>query len=145
MPEWFRTIYISMGVWVNVGFNSLIYIAAITAVPMELYEAAIIDGANRWKQLLYITLPSILPLIMIMLVLRLGALLSLGYETLILMQNDANLSTSDVISTYVYRAGLQEGRYDFAAAVGMFNSVVTLVLIVTSNWASKKITNYGLW
>lgn len=145
LPEWFRLIYISLGIWVNVGFNSIIYIAALASVPVELYESAIIDGANRWKQVWYVTIPSILPIVMIMLVLRLGSLLSSDYQTILLLQTDANLPTSDVIMTYVYRAGIQLARYDYAAAVGIFNSIVALVLVTLSNILSKKTTNYGIW
>jgi putative aldouronate transport system permease protein len=144
-PEWFRLIYISMGIWVNVGFNSIIYIAALASVPVELYESAIIDGANRWKQVWHITIPSILPIIMIMLILRIGSLLASDYQTIMLLQTDANLPTSDVIMTYVYRAGIQMARYGYAAAVGIFNSVVALILVALSNMLSKKTTNYGIW
>lgn len=144
-PNWFRPIYIGMGIWVNVGFNSIIYIAALASVPVELYEAAIIDGAGRWKQVWNVTIPSILPVVMIMLILRLGSLLASDYQTILLLQYDANLSTSDVIMTYVYRSGIQNARYDFAAAVGIFNSVVALVLVTLSNILSKKTTSYGIW
>ncbi len=144
-PEWFRTIYISMNIWKEVGFGAIIYIAALSGVNIELYEAAKIDGANRWKQVWHVTIPSILPTIMIMLILRIGTLLEVGFESVLLIQQPSTYETSDIISTYVYRAGLREANYDLAAAVGLFNSFVALVLVVVSNKLSKTLTENGLW
>ena len=145
IPEYFRTIFISMNIWREVGFGSIIYIAALSAINPELHEAAIIDGANKWKRVLHVTLPGIIPTIMIMLILKIGSLLDVGYEAIILLYQPSTYEVSDVISTYVYRTGLQDGRYDLGTAVGLFNSVVGLVLVVCANKLSKKYTESGLW
>lgn len=143
--EYFRQIFISMHIWKEVGFGSIIYIAALSGINTELYEAAVIDGANKWKRIWHVTIPGILPTIMIMLILRIGDLLSVGYEAIILLYQPATYETSDVISTYVFRTGLQEGRYHIAAAIDLFNSVISLVLVVIANQLSKKYTESGLW
>lgn len=143
--EYFREIFISMNIWKEVGFSSIIYIAALSGINTELYEAAVIDGANRWKRVWHVTLPGILPTIMIMLILRIGDLLGVGYEAIILLYQPATYETADVISTYVYRTGLQEGRYHIAAAIDLFNSIVSLILVIGANKLSKKYTENGLW
>lgn len=146
MPEFFRTIYIgSMQVWKDVGYSAIIYLAAIAGINPALYEAAKMDGANRWKQMWHITLPGMLPTIMILLILNLGSFLEVGYESIILLYQPATYETADVINTYVYRAGLQGGNYEVGAAAGLFNSVVSLILVVVANRLSKKMTNIGLW
>lgn len=145
VPEYFRTIFISMNIWKEAGFAAIIYIAALAGVNPELYEAAVIDGANKWRRILHVTLPGILPTVMILLILDIGKLLEVGYEAIILLYQPATYSTADVISTYVYREGILNGRYDIATAVGLFNSVVGLLLIVLSNRLSKKLTGNGLW
>lgn len=145
IPEYFRTIFISMNIWREVGFGSIIYIAALSAINPELHEAAIIDGANKWKRVLHVTLPGIVPTIMIMLILKIGSLLDVGYEAIILLYQPSTYEVSDVISTYVYRTGLQDGRYDLGTAVGLFNSAVGLILVVCANKLSKKYTESGLW
>ncbi|MDF2935876.1 MAG: sugar transporter permease [Paenibacillaceae bacterium] len=145
IPEYFRTIFVSMNIWREVGFGSIIYIAALSAINPELHEAAIIDGANKWKRVLHVTLPGIIPTIMIMLILKIGSLLDVGYEAIILLYQPSTYEVSDVISTYVYRTGLQDGRYDLGTAVGLFNSVVGLILVVCANKLSKKYTESGLW
>lgn len=145
IPEYFRTIFISMNIWREVGFGSIIYIAALSAINPELHEAAIIDGANKWKRVLHVTLPGIVPTIMIMLILKIGSLLDVGYEAIILLYQPSTYEVSDVISTYVYRTGLQDGRYDLGTAVGLFNSAVGLILVICANKLSKKYTESGLW
>ena len=146
MPEYFRTIYISsMEIWKDVGFSAIVYIAAIAGVNPQLYEAATIDGASRFQQMMKITLPSILPTIVIMLILKVGQLMEVGYEAIILLYQPATYETADIINTYVYRAGLQDGRYDIAAAAGLFNAVVSLILVIIANRISKKVTDNGLW
>nr|WP_306813093.1 ABC transporter permease subunit [Paenibacillus soyae] len=145
-PDWFRTIFIgSMDIWKEAGFGTIIYIAALSGVNPALYEAAVIDGANRWKQTWHITLPAIIPTIAIMLVMKVGSMLEVGYEAIILLYQPATYETADVINTYVYRAGLQEGRYDLATAVGLFNAVVGFLLVIFANKMSKKLTQTGLW
>lgn len=145
VPEYFRTIFISMNIWQEAGFSAIIYIAALAGINHELYEAAAIDGAGKWKRTLHVTLPGILPTIVILLILKIGSILEVGYEAIILLYQPATYETADVISTYVYREGIVNGRFDMASAVGLFNSLVGLTLIVVSNWLSKKYTGNGLW
>lgn len=145
VPEYFRTIFISMGIWKSIGFSAIIYIAALSGINPELYEAAKIDGANKWKQIWNVTLPGILPTIMILFILEIGKLLDVGYEAIILLYQPVTYETADVISTYVYRSGIVEGRYDMATAVGLFNSMVGLALVMIANHLSKKFTGNGIW
>lgn len=145
-PEYFRTIYIlTMEIWKTIGYTAIVYIAAIAGVNPSLYEAATMDGASRIKQMFHITIPSILPTIMIMLILNIGNILSVGYEAIILLYQPSTYETADVISTYVYRAGLQNGQYDIATVADLFNAVVGLILVIGANKLSKKLTNNGLW
>ena len=144
-PEWFRPIYLTMGIWKEAGFGAIIYIAALASLDPQLYEAARIDGAGRFRQLTAVTLPGILPTIAIMLILRIGRLLEVGYEQIILLYQPATYATADVISTYVYRAGLIQGDYRLAAAAGLFDSIAAFLLVFVSNKASRKISDYGLW
>ena len=144
-PEWFKPIYIMMNVWKEAGFNSVIFIAAIAAIDVSQYEAAVIDGANKFKQLIHVTIPGLLPTIVIMLILRIGNLLNVGYEAIILLYQPATYSSADVISTYVYRAGLIQQEYSLASAVGLFNGVIGLILVVGTNYFSNKVTENGLW
>lgn len=144
-PKYFYTIFVTAGIWQNIGWNSIIYIATMSSVDMELYEAATIDGAGRFKQALHITLPGISETIVILLIMRVGKMLSLGYEQIILLYNPSIYETADVISTYVYRRGLLEGDYSYSAAVGIFNSVINFALLMFSNAVSKKLKGSGLW
>ena len=144
-PANYRTIHVASGIWQNMGWNSIVYMAALSNVDQELYEAAVIDGANRWKQTLHVTLPGIVPTIVIMLIMRLGQIMNVGFEKVILLYNDATLETADVISTYVYRRGLLENAYSFSAAVGLFNSVVNTVLLVGANTISRRLNETSLF
>ncbi len=144
-PNYFYPIYILSGIWQGIGWGSIIYIAALSSVDQELYEAAVIDGAGRWKQMLNVTLPGIAPTIIIMLIMKIGTMLSVGYEKIILLYNPSIYEKADVISTYVYRRGLLEGDYSYSAAVGMFNSIINLLLLLTANTVSKKVSGNGLW
>ena len=144
-PENFLPIYVISDIWQGIGWGSIVYLAALTAVDTELYEAAQIDGAGRWKQMLHITLPGIMPTIIIMLIMRLGQVMSVGYEKIILLYNEGIYETADVISTYVYRMGLVDRQYSFSAAVGLFNSVVNFVLVILANHISKKVSDTSLW
>lgn len=141
----FVPIYVISGLWQTIGWNSIIYCSALSGVDQELYEAARIDGANRWKQTIHVTLPEISITIVMMLILNLGSIMSVGYEKIILLYNAGIYDTADVISTYVYRRGLLDADYSYAAAVGLFNSVINLVLVLTANKITKKTTEYGLW
>jgi putative aldouronate transport system permease protein len=144
-PEYFKSIYVWSGIWQNMGYNSVIYIAALTAIDPALYEAATIDGANKFQKILYIDLPGIAPTIIILLILNCGRIMNLGYEKILLMQNSLNMSASDVISTYVYRVGLEQAQYSFSAAVGLFNSAVNTILLVLVNQTARKLGETSLW
>lgn len=144
-PGLFRPIYIISGIWQNVGWDSIIYLAALSGIDQEFYEAAVIDGANRWKQTLHITLPGILPTIVILLIMRIGAMMNVRHEKIILLYNSNIYETADVISTFVYRKGLSQANYSYSAAVGLFNSIVNFVLIILANWFSRKATEISLW
>lgn len=144
-PEYWRPVYIVSGLWKELGFGSIIYLAALSGVDQQLYEAAAIDGASRFKQTLHVTLPGLAPTIIIMLILKIGQIMSVGYEKTILLYNPQVYETADIISSYVYRKGLQEFNYGYSTAVGMFNSVINLVLLVTANKISKKMTETSLF
>lgn len=144
-PELFRSIYIVSEIWQKVGWESIIYIAALMGIDQEQYEAARIDGASRWKQILHITLPGIMPTIVIMLILRIGNLLNVGFEKIILLYNPVTYDTADVISSFVYRKGLLEFGWSFSSAVGLFNSVINLTLLILANRISRKVSENSLW
>jgi len=143
--NYFVAIYVLSGLWQTIGWNAIIYISALAGVDQELYEAARIDGANRWKQTIHVTIPSIMMTIIMMLILRLGSVMSVGYEKIILLYNAGIYETSDVISTFVYRKGLLDADWSYATAVGLFNSVINLALVLTANKITKKLTDMGLW
>ena len=145
MPEMFRPIFITTNIWQMVGYNSIIYLAALSQIDDTQYEEAVIDGAGYWKQCLHVTLPGIAPTIIIMLILRVGQLMSVNFEKVLLLYNQATYETSDVISTYVYRQGIINYNYGYSTAVGLFNSVIGFILIVTTNTLSKKVTETSLF
>ncbi|MCL2059873.1 MAG: ABC transporter permease subunit [Oscillospiraceae bacterium] len=144
-PKWFRTMYIGSGIWQHMGWESILYLAAVAGINPELYDAGVVDGANRFKQAIYITIPSILPVIRILLILNIGRMFSVGLEKVFLMYNPGIYETADVISTYVYRRGIEQMDYSFSSAVGLFNSTINFILLFLSNTVSKKISNEGLW
>lgn len=144
-PKWFRSIYIASGIWQSYGYNAIIYIAAITSIDPQLFEAATIDGASKVQQIRRITIPSMIPTIVILLILSLGNLLNVGYEKVLLLYSPATYSTGDVISTYVYRKGIVETNYGFGTAVGLFNSVVNFGFIVVFNWIARRSSGISLW
>lgn len=144
-PEWFRTLYIGSNMWQHLGYNSIIFISALAAIDPELYEAAVIDGAGRWKQTLYITLPGIASTIVILLILRLGQIMSVGYEKIILMYSPATYETADVISSYVYRVGIKDSDYSYSTAINLFNSVINFMVLFVANAFSKRISETSLW
>ncbi len=143
--ENFRTIYVASGVWQEFGWGSIIYLAALSGIDQELYEAAEIDGAGRLAQTWHITLPGIAPTIMMLLILRMGSILSVGSEKILLLYNETTYKTADVISTYNYRKGLIDGSYSYSTAVGLFNSVINVIFLVATNTISKKATDIGLF
>lgn len=144
-PAAFRSIYVWSGVWQGVGYSAVIYLAALSGVDQSLQEAAIIDGANRFQRVYHVDLPGILPTIVIQMILSLGSLLSVGYEKVFLMQNSLNMSQSEIISTYVYKRGLQDIQYSYSTAVGLFNSVVNLLLLCTANAIARRVNETSLW
>jgi putative aldouronate transport system permease protein len=145
LPEWFRTIYIASGIWQHMGWNSIIYLAAISGIDQELYEAATVDGASRFRQIFSVTIPCILPTIVILLILEIGGLLTVSYEKILLLYNPVTYETADVIGTFLYRRGIGMGEFSFGSAVGMFQSLVNLVLIISANAISRKINETSLW
>ncbi|TBL75332.1 ABC transporter permease [Paenibacillus thalictri] len=144
-PGWFRTVYISSGVWQTVGWSSIIYFAALTSISPSLYEAADMDGANRWQKVWHISLPGIKPTVITILLLDLGRVMDVGFEKVFLLYNSATYETADVLSTYVYRSGLIDQQYSFAAAVGLFNSAITFALIIGFNQLARRLSGYSLW
>ena len=144
-PEFFRGIFTGLNMWKTAGFNAVIYLAALTAVDEQLYEAAKIDGANKFQQLRHITIPAIIPTIVVMLVLKVGSMLNVAFETVLLLYQPATYETADVISTYVYRTGMLMQDFGLATAVGLFNAVVGFILVYSANRWSKKVTQSSLW
>ncbi len=144
-PQYFRTIYVASGIWQEFGWGSIIYLAALSGVDQEQYEAARIDGAGRWKQMIHVTLPAIKPTIIILMILSVGNIMSVGFEKIILLYNSSTYETADVISTYVYRMGLQSLQYSFSAAVGLFNSVINIILLFLANALSRRLTESSIW
>ena len=142
---YFQTIYVGSELWQRIGWDSIIFLSALSAISPELYEAATIDGAGRIKQIFHVTLPGIMPTIAILLVLRIGSLMSLGFEKIILLYNPLTYETADVIASYVYRKGIVEANFSFATAVGLFNSVINFALVVFANRASSKLSETSLW
>ena len=143
--ENFRAIYVATNIWQGFGWGSIIYFAALSTIDPSLYEAAVIDGAKRFKQVIHITLPSIAPTIVILLILRIGQIMSVGFEKIILLYSPSTYETADVISSYVYRRGLVELNYSFGTAVGLFNSLINFVLIIGANAFSRKVNETSLW
>lgn len=141
----FLPIYILSDLWQTIGWNSIIYLSALAGVDQELYDAAKVDGAGRFKQVIYVTIPSIMPTIIIMLILKMGKIFDVGYEKIMLLYNPAIYDVSDVINTYVYRKGLIDAQYSYSAAVGLFNCVVSFTLVTLTNKISKKTSDQGLW
>jgi putative aldouronate transport system permease protein len=144
-PEWFRTLYIGSGIWKDVGFGTIIYLASISGINPEIYEAATIDGASRWGKMIYVTIPSIMPTIVILLILRVGGILGNDYMKILLMYSPATYETADVISTYVYRAGLENASFSYAAAVGLMQNIISMIFLITTNYISKKVNETSLW
>jgi putative aldouronate transport system permease protein len=144
-PEYFRTIFIGSNIWKEAGFESIVYLAAISGISPTLYEAARMDGATRWQLIRHITLPSILPVVLVMLIIRIGNLIEVGFEYIVLLYQPATYETSDVIATYVYRVGLQSNDYGLAAAAGLINAVVALILVYGANRLSKRASAGALW
>lgn len=144
-PELFRTIHIGSGIWQGVGWGSIIYLSALSSIDQEQYEAAYIDGANRWQQAYSITIPGIMPTITILFILKIGGLMSVGSEKILLLYSPVTYETADVISTFIYRKGLLDMDYSFSTAVGLFNSVINIILLTIANTLSRKVNETSLW
>ncbi|MER2262502.1 MAG: ABC transporter permease subunit [Psychrobacillus sp.] len=142
---WFRHIFVWSGVWQTLGWSSIIYLAALAGINPELHEAAEVDGASKLQRILHINIPGIFPTIVVLLILNIGSFMSVGFEKVLLLQNSLNSETSDVIQTYVYQAGLLEGQYSFAAAIGLFDSIINIALLITFNYVARKTSNNSLW
>ena len=145
LPEWFRPIYVISGSWQSFGFNSIIFVAAIMGISPDLYEAMKVDVANKRQVIWHLVLPSIRPTIIMLLIMTLGSMMSVGFEKVYLLYNTAVYETADVIQTYVYRQGIQSNNYSYAAAVGLFNSVVNFTIVFAANKLSRKLTDTSIW
>ena len=144
-PEWFKSIYVWSGIWQNMGWNAIIYISALAGVDYEMHEAAIMDGATKIQRMIHIDIPSIKPTIIMLLILQLGSMMNVGFEKVFLLQNSLNRSSASVISTYVYEVGLLDHDYGYSTAVGLFNTLINVVLLLTANTISKRITDESLF
>ncbi|MBQ8653407.1 MAG: sugar ABC transporter permease [Clostridia bacterium] len=145
VPEYFPWIYVFSDVWQNLGYNSIVYLAALSSINVELFDAAAIDGCNRFQRVWHVTIPGILPTIILLLLMKVGSMMSVGYEKIILLYNDAVLERADVFSSFVYRYGMLGGNYSYSAAVDLFNNVVNILLLVIFNGVSRKISDISLW
>ena len=144
-PQYFRILYVFTDTWQYMGWTAIIYLAAITGINEDLYEAAKIDGANKFQQIIYVTIPCILPTIMVMLILEIGRLLNLGFEKILLMYTPNNADVSDIIATLVYRTGLANQNYSYATAIGLFTGIIGVVLVASANTLSKRLTDEGIY
>lgn len=145
MPSYFKSIYVWSDLWQNVGYGAVIYLAALSGIDPHLYEASRMDGASRFQKILNVDLPGILPTVTILLILNVGNIMQLGFEKIYLLQNPLNASSSEVISTYVYKIGLLDANFSFGSAVGLFNSIVNLILLILVNFIAKRISSTSLW
>ncbi|GGW65532.1 ABC transporter permease subunit [Streptomyces caelestis] len=144
-PEWFRTIYVGSEIWQTAGWGTILYLAALTTIDEDLYEAARIDGANRWQQIWHVTLPGIRPTMVTLLILNIGAFMAVGFEKVLLLYNPLTYQTADVISTYVYRSGVESNSFSYAAAIGLFEAIIGLILITSANQLSRRTVGTSLW
>ena len=144
-PNLFVPVYVASGIWQGMGWDSILYIAALAGIDQQLYEAASIDGASRWHQMVHVTLPGIAPTFVTMFILRMGGLMNVGYEKIILLYSPITYSSADVISSYVYRMGIERMNYSSSTAVGLFNSAINILLLLITNWFSKKVSETSLF
>jgi putative aldouronate transport system permease protein len=144
-PQWFRSVIVASDVWKNVGWNAIIYLAALTGISPVLYEAAAVDGASRLRRIIHVTLPGIMPVIVLVTILNIGTLMSAGFEQIFLFYNPSVYSVGDIIDTWVYRQGIENFQYSVAAAVGLFKGAVGCGLLLGANWSAKRLTGSGLW
>ena len=144
-PGWFRPLFVGSGIWQTLGWSAIIYIAALASVDPELYAAAEIDGASRFQKMIHVTLPGIAPTIMILLILSIGGILGTDYQKVLLMQSPTNLTTSQVVGTYVYQTGILNADFGEAAAVGLMLAVLAFIFVMMANWFSRRLTDHSLW
>ncbi|WP_240038469.1 ABC transporter permease [Actinomyces procaprae] len=144
-PEWFRAIYVGSEAWQTMGWGTILYLAALTSIDESLYEAAKIDGANRWQQTWHVTLPGIRPTMITLLILNIGGFLNVGFEKVLLLYNPLTYQTGDVISTYLYRVGLVSNNMSYAAAIGLFQAIIGLIMVMSANLASRRLVGTSLW
>jgi putative aldouronate transport system permease protein len=144
-PAWFKTLYVFSGIWQNIGWGSIIYMATLAGIDVQMYEAASIDGANKLQRLIYMTIPCIMPTVVIMLIMEFGHIMNVGFEKVFLMQNDLNISTSRIISTYVYSVGIQDYQFSYSAAIDFFNAIINFGLLIAVNKFAKRMTETSLW
>ena len=144
-PDLFLPVYIVSDIWQESGWNMIIYLAALAGIDLSLYEAAVVDGAGRWKQTLHVTIPGILPTVIIMLIMRVGQILNVSFEKVLLLYNDLTAEKAEVISTFVYKRGLLNREWSFSVAVGLFNSIINFILLVIVNKICSKTTETSLW
>ena len=143
--KYFKGTFVLSGIWQNAGWSAIIYIAALAGISPDLYEAAQVDGANKWQRIWHIDIPGILPTVIMMLILEVGKVMNLGFQKAYLMQNAQNLASSEIIATYIYKVGLIDAQYSYSAAINLFNNVVNIILLVTVNKIAKKMTSTSLW
>lgn len=143
--RWFKTVFVWSGIWQNAGWSAIIYIAALTSISPELYEASKVDGASKWQIVRHIDIPSITPTVIMLLILEVGKIMNLGFQKAYLLQNPLNIVSSEIIATYVYKIGLIEAQYSYSAAIGLFNNIINMILLISVNYASKKIAKTSLW
>ena len=145
LPEWFRTIYVTSEVWQTVGWGTILYLAALTTIDPQLYEAARIDGANRWKQMWHVTIPGIMPTMVVLLILNVGTFMAVGFEKVLLLYNPLVYETADIIATYVFRVGITSSNFSYATAIGLFEAIIGLILILSANAIARKLGGTSLW
>ncbi|WP_259391536.1 sugar ABC transporter permease [Paenibacillus sp. 1011MAR3C5] len=145
LPEWFRTVYVVSDIWSTAGYEAIIYLAAISGISPTLYEAARVDGSSRLRSIWHITIPGILPTVLVMFILKTGSMIRVGYEKVLLLYTPTTYEVADVFSTYVYRKGLLETNYSYAAAVGMFEALIAMIMLLSANFISRKLGGRGLW
>ena len=143
--KYFKLTFVISGIWQNAGWSAIIYIAALAGISPDLYEAAQVDGANKWQRIRHIDIPGIMPTIIMMLIMEIGKVMSLGFQKAYLLQNAQNLSASEIISTYIYKVGMLDAQYSYSAAVNLYNNVINIILLVTFNKLAKKLTDNSLW
>ncbi|WAH99179.1 ABC transporter permease [Arthrobacter sp. MMS18-M83] len=143
--DWFRPVYVVSDIWQHAGFSMVVYLAALTGIDPALHDAAKVDGANKFQRIRHIDIPGIMPVITVLFILAIGNLLNVGFEKALLMQTNLNTQTSEIVQTYVYHAGLQQAQFSYSAAIGLFNSLLNLALLVTFNWVARRATKTSLW